>query len=155
MTSTFFPPSTNDTSQNTSPTQRRIPGMCKGALFSDDLDIVPRFKHRVICYLISHAVACHLPQVRDSILRSLKDAPNVSKASMLIPVFREVFETSQGVTIPATVDQGFLVALVRAFDKNAARSLNDEEALWKIFTEVLRACLTNGSCLMVPGPRPF
>jgi hypothetical protein len=62
---------------------------------------------------------------------------------MLIPVYKQSFETSEKVGAPA--DQEFFVALARAFDKNAAKALNDEEGpLWKVFVEVLRVCLTRG-----------
>ena len=109
------------------------------------IDDLPSFKHRVICYLVSHAVACPLPQVRAGILKSLKDVPNASKASMLIPVFERSFETLGKAGAPATVDQEFLVTLARALDKNAVKALNDKEgALWQIFVEVLRSCLTQG-----------
>jgi len=107
-----------------------------------------------MCYLASHAVACHLPQVRGSILKSLKDVPDVSKASILIPVFEESFEASEKDTTPVTTDQEFLVALVRAFDRSAAKALNDQEGtLWQIFVKVLRACLTNGMYHVVSDPR--
>ena len=103
------------------------------------------FKHRVICYLVSHAVACPLSQVRASILKSLSDVPDGSKALMLIPVYKQLFETSEKVAATATADQEFFVALARAFDKNAAKALNDQEgALWQIFVGVLRTCLTCG-----------
>ena len=83
--------------------------------------------------------------MRTGILKSLKDVPDPSKASMLIPVFEQSFEIPGKTTISATIDQEFLVAIVRAFDKTSAKALNDEEGtLWEIFVEVLRACLTQG-----------
>ena len=130
--------------------------MCGDPRFSNSfINNVSSFKHRVICYLVSHAVACHLPHIRASILKSLRDVPDVSKASMLISVFKECFEGSEGVTILTTVDQEFLEALVRAFDKNSAKDLNDKEgALWQIFTKVLRACLIKGECFRSPDSQP-
>lgn len=113
----------------------------------------PSFKHRVICYLVSHAVACKLPQVRASILKSLKDVSDASKAPMLVPVFKHSFGTSEYVTIPAPADQEFLLALARAFDKNAAKALNDKEGeLWQIFVRVLQTCLAKGECHVVSDP---
>jgi len=109
------------------------------------IDDVFSFKHRVICYLVSHAVACPLLQVRNSVLKSLKDVPDPSKASMLIPVFKQLFETPGNLAIPDTADEDFFVAIACAFDKNTAKALNDEEGtLWGIFVKVLRACLTQG-----------
>ena len=64
---------------------------------------------------------------------------------MLIPVYKQSFGTSEMVEAPVTADQGFLVALARAFDKNAAKALNDKEGeLWQTFVGVLRVCLTRG-----------
>jgi len=112
------------------------------------------FKHRVICYLVSHAVACPLRQVRAGILKSLKDVPDPSKASMLTPVLKDSFETPGKTAISATVDQDYFVAIARAFDKGAAKALNDEEGLlWGIFVEMLRACLTQGQNHTVSEPR--
>ena len=111
------------------------------------------FKHRVICYLVSHAVACPLLQVRTSILKSLRDVPDESKALMLIPVYKQSFGTPEKVGAPA--DQEYFVALARAIDKNAAKALNDKEgSLWQVFVEVLRACLTRGEHHVISGSRP-
>lgn len=78
-------------------------------------------------------------------MKSLIDVPDTSKALMLIPMFKQLFEASGKVGAPATSDKELPVALVRAFDKNAAKALNDKEgALWQIFIEVLRACLVQG-----------
>ena len=64
---------------------------------------------------------------------------------MLIPVLKESFEIPGKPAIPATVDQDYFVAIARAFDKGAAKALNDEEGvLWGIFVEVLRVCSTQG-----------
>ena len=64
---------------------------------------------------------------------------------MLIPVFKQLFETSDKAPIPATADREFFVTITRAFDKNAAKALNDGEgALWEIFLGVLQICLTQG-----------
>jgi len=120
---------------------------CVQTLGSTDnfVDNTISFKHRVICYLVSHAVACPLSQVRAGILKSLKDVPDPSKASMLIPVLKQSFMAPGKVTIPVTVDQDYFVAIARAFDKGTAKALNDEKgALWEIFVEVLRVCLTQG-----------
>lgn len=123
--------------------------------FDGFTDGASSFKHRVICYLISHAVACRLLHVRASILKSLKDVPDASKASMLIPVFKESFGASEVLAVPAIADQEFLVVLVRAFDKNSAKALNDKEGvLWQIFLGVLRACLIKGECYTVSDPQP-
>ena len=82
---------------------------------------------------------------------SLKDVPDTSKASMLIPVFKQSFDTSKKDFIPPTADQEFLMAIAHAFDKNAAKALNDEEgALWQIFVEVLRTCLIRGKHRATP-----
>jgi len=73
---------------------------------------------------------------------------------MLIPIYKQLFGASEKVESPVTADQEFLVALARAFDKNAAKALNDKEgALWQIFVEVLRVCLTRGKPNVVPGSR--
>lgn len=64
---------------------------------------------------------------------------------MLTPVFMDLFGTSENATIPAAADEEFLLALARAFDKTAAKALNDKEGpLWQIFVRVLRACLVKG-----------
>jgi U3 small nucleolar RNA-associated protein 10 len=125
------------------------------SLVDNFVDGILRFKHRVICYLVSHAVACPLPQVRASILMSLKDVPDTSKASMLIPVFKQSFETSKIVAIPATADEAFFVAIAYAFDKNAAKALNNKEGeLWQFFVELLRARLTQGKHRAVSEHQP-
>ena len=114
-------------------------------LVDSPINNILSFKHRVICYLVSHGVACPLPEVRAGILKSLKDVPDASKASMMVPVFKQSFKISGKAAAPVTGDQEFFVTITRAFDKNAARALNDKEGvLWGIFVEVLRACLTQG-----------
>ena len=71
---------------------------------------------------------------------------------MLIPVFKQSFDTSEKVAIPATADQEFLITIARALDKNAAKALNDKDgALWEIFVETLRACITQGEHYVVSG----
>lgn len=71
---------------------------------------------------------------------------------MLIPVYKELFETSENVGASTPADQELLVALVCAFDKNAAKALNDEEgSLWQVFREVLRTCLIRGKNCAVLG----
>src|SRR5882757_2163031 len=129
MISTTFPPSTNNTLRNTSPTQRKIPGVCRFLECLQNPLTTLSFKHRVICYLVSHAVTCPLPQVRATILKSLRDVPDASKASMLIPVFKQVFEAPGQAS--TSTDQELFTTIAHTFDKNAAKALNDKEgALW-------------------------
>jgi len=72
---------------------------------------------------------------------------------MLIPVFKQSFEPLGKAAIPATADKDFLVAIARAFDRNAAKELNNEEgALWETFVGVLRACLTQGQNHTISDP---
>lgn len=72
---------------------------------------------------------------------------------MLIPVFKNLFGTSENVVIPTVADQEFLLALACAFDKNAAKTLNDEEeALWKFFVRVLQASLVKGEYRVISDP---
>lgn len=74
---------------------------------------------------------------------------------MLIPVFRQLFGTSGKVTIPATADREFLVAITQTLDRNAARALNDQEGeLWQIFVDVLQACLVKGRRYAASEPQP-
>lgn len=71
---------------------------------------------------------------------------------MLIPIYEQSFDAAVKVITPTPTDQEFLVALARAFDKNAAKVLNDKERpLWRVFEEVLRACLTRGKYGAVSG----
>lgn len=73
---------------------------------------------------------------------------------MLIPVYKQSFGTSEKVDAPVAADQEFLTVLARAFDKNAAKALNDNAgALWQIYVEALRACLTRGKSNVVSGYR--
>jgi len=70
---------------------------------------------------------------------------------MLIPVLKQSFGT---LGKPATVDQDYFVAITRAFDKGAAKPLNDDKgALWGVFVEVLQVCLTQGQNRAVSEPR--
>jgi len=153
MMLTTSPLFTNNTSRNTSRTQRKIPGAFTSDFFDNFTDETLSFKHRVICYLVSHAVACPLPQVRTSILKSLRDVPDESKASMLIPVYKQSFGTSE--KVGACADQEYFVALARAIDKNAAKMLNNKEGpLWQVFVEVLQACLTWGEHYAISRSQP-
>jgi len=69
-------------------------------------------------------------------------------------VFRDSFGTSENVTVPAATDQGFLLTLAGAFDRNAAKALNDKEGpLWQIFVRVLRTSLANGEYQVVSDIR--
>ena len=66
---------------------------------------------------------------------------------MLVPVLKESFLEGD---ITTADDQEYLEALVCAFDKNAAKALENKEGeLWGIFTDMLLVCLTKGKCQAV------
>jgi U3 small nucleolar RNA-associated protein 10 len=114
---------------------------------SSDSRHLNSYKRKLLCYLLSHVNACHLPVVKLGLLRSMQEVADLSKLQMLLPTIQEVLadspttlETSFGDSFPA-----FVALLLRSFDISAAKALNESSgASWFLYTQALKKAFVPG-----------
>ncbi|KAA1474189.1 hypothetical protein DENSPDRAFT_781033 [Dentipellis sp. KUC8613] len=100
------------------------------------------FKRRVLCFLLSHANGCRLPEVKLSLLHMLEGVSDINKAQILLPSIQGLSDEAQSKALKATFGpqfEEFATLVVSSFDASTVPDLNRTEGgLWPAFIAVLR-----------------
>ncbi|OCH90866.1 hypothetical protein OBBRIDRAFT_729952 [Obba rivulosa] len=100
------------------------------------------YKQRILCYLLSHVNASHLPHMRLWLLDSLKEISSSVKLQTLLPSIQALLQH-----VPEGQDvffEEFTSLSFRSFDTSVASDLDSAEGShWNTFKQVLRLCYEN------------
>ncbi|KAJ7456907.1 hypothetical protein FB451DRAFT_1275210 [Mycena latifolia] len=102
------------------------------------------YKHRVLCYLLSHVQVLSLVSARIALLRSIGDISDKSKTEVLLPALVALNQDDKSM-VPDSPAEQFASLLVASFDLSASPALNDPKgSLWGVFISVLQHYLKPG-----------
>ena len=105
------------------------------------------YKHRVVCYLLSHINACSSEFARTRLLNSIATIPNKAKSQIVLPTIQALTEKATSIQ-PADIfiasSEKLTIQLLSCFDVTAAAHLNDDPSAWDLFLLVLRTYLRSG-----------
>lgn len=107
-------------------------------------DNVIRYKHRVVCFLLSHANATPLQAMQIGLLDTIATISDKSRLQILLPTFEAL--TSKAAQDQTNVSEGLSTRLMSTFDASAAAYLNDNAGAWDMFILVIRRYLSSGAC---------
>ncbi|EMD35136.1 hypothetical protein CERSUDRAFT_107124 [Gelatoporia subvermispora B] len=96
------------------------------------------YKQRILCYLLSHVIASHLPYMKLLLLDSLKAVSSSVKLQMLLPSIQKLVQN-----VPEGHDEffeQFASLSFRSFDATVVSYLESEGSSWSTFEQVLRLC---------------
>ncbi|KAG8879331.1 snoRNA-binding rRNA-processing protein utp10 [Tulasnella sp. 331] len=95
------------------------------------------FKHRIVCYLLSHVVCWNNPSARLALLMSVRHVPDPAKLTLLLPLVEELFNTATSLSSEAVL---YRRVLFEVFDAESAEALNEEGSHpWGIFLQSIRS----------------
>jgi len=111
------------------------------------LMLFPRYKERVLCYLLSHAVAWHSIPARIVLLSSLKKVVNRAKLQTILPLVL----TAIGGKDPSIIkNETYMELLIEPFDKTVAPDLVEPGSnFWSAFIASAKIIFSNGLCLLL------
>jgi len=96
------------------------------------------YKHRIICYLLSHTNALSCEEVQNALLKSTATILNKAKVQILLPTLRTVAEKASSAA-PANIftstSEDLTTRLLSCFDSAATPYLNDTPTAWAIFLQ--------------------
>ncbi|KAG8889028.1 snoRNA-binding rRNA-processing protein utp10 [Tulasnella sp. 332] len=94
------------------------------------------FKHRIVCYLLSHVVCWNNPSARLALLMSVRHVPDPAKLTLLLPLVEELFNATTSLSSEAVL---YRRVLFEVFDAESAEALNEEGSHpWGIFLQSIR-----------------
>ncbi|KAK2465147.1 hypothetical protein APHAL10511_002839 [Amanita phalloides] len=95
------------------------------------------YKHRVLCYLLSHIQALSLPAAQVALLRLLENVFDEAKAQILFPLIKEL--VSADLPVLGGVQEDLISLCISSFDSSAAAELNDAQgSLWGLYMSTIR-----------------
>ncbi|EJD05052.1 uncharacterized protein FOMMEDRAFT_105292 [Fomitiporia mediterranea MF3/22] len=101
-------------------------------------------RHRILCYMLSHAVCCPSPTIRLAILKSLRRVSDTVKLQMLLPIIEEALESP----ISTGDEKELQVYALEAFDSSSAKEVNPEDSsAWFVFKRAVKHYFSNGAVM--------
>ena len=108
------------------------------------------YKHRVVCYLLSHINACSSEFAQTKLLNCIAAIPHKAKSQILLPTIQSLTEkatATQPADIFAATSEKFTIQLLSCFD-GAAAHLNENPSAWNLFLLVIRTYLRSGGTIL-------
>jgi len=108
------------------------------------------YKHRIICYLLSHINALSCEEVQNSLLKSTATIANKAKVQILLPALKTVAEKASSVppaNLFSSASEDFTTQLLSCFDSATAPYLNDTPVALATFLQTIRTYFRPGSLL--------
>jgi U3 small nucleolar RNA-associated protein 10 len=108
---------------------------------SSTLTVVPRYKRRLLCFLLSHVIAHPFPSARISLLRSVEDVADFSKSHLLLPVVKDLTQGSASVSqMFGSSFEEYTSLVVAGFLSTIPAVLGnpDNDEIWRTFVGNLR-----------------
>ncbi|KAG5637085.1 hypothetical protein H0H81_005818 [Sphagnurus paluster] len=102
------------------------------------------YKHRILCFIMSHINAIDIAMVQISLLKSVEVISDSTKVQILLPTIKSLVQSINGEKTP--VAQELIDLLVSSFDTSAAKDLDLEQGeMWTVFKSVVRASFVPGA----------
>lgn len=109
--------------------------------------MVDSYKHRIVCYLLSHINALSSETVQNALLKSIVTISNKAKIEILLPTIQAVVDNVSSVEATDTFSkysEEFLTRLLSSYDSAAATYLNDTPSAWDNFSQLLQTFFRSG-----------
>lgn len=109
----------------------------------------PRYKHRVTCFLLSHANAFPSDFGQMALLTSMATVADKGKSRILLPSIKTLVVEATSLTAAGlflTMSEELTVRLLASYDVEAAGTLNNDPESWEVFLNVVRTFLRPGMC---------
>lgn len=116
-------------------------------MFTANNDI--SYKHRVVCYLLSHINACSSEFAQTKLLNCIAAIPHKAKSQVLLPTIQALTEkatATQPADIFAASSEKLTIQLICCFDA-AAPHLNENPSAWNLFLLAIRTFLRSGGII--------
>ena len=100
-----------------------------------------RYKHRVLCFLLSHVDAFVLPQAQIALLSALELVPSAEKATILRPTIRSLVHKVPTYLANVYGDalEKFTALVASSFDASAADALSQaDNELWMDYVQTVQ-----------------
>ena len=113
-------------------------------------DVLGSYKHRIICYLLSHINALSYEEIQTALLKSIATIVNKAKVQILLPTLQTVAEKASSAAPAdtfASTSEDLTMQLLSCFDSAAAPYLNDTPVAWATFLQSIRTYFRPGSFL--------
>ena len=107
------------------------------------------YKHRIVCYLLSHINACASEFVQTRLLNCVAAIRHKAKSQILLPTIQALIEkatATQPADIFATSSENLTIQLLSCFDAAAAH-LNENPSAWNLFLLAIRTYLRSGGTI--------
>lgn len=107
------------------------------------------YKHRVVCYLLSHINACSTEFAQTRLLNCIVAIPHKAKSQILLPTIQALTEkatATQSAHIFATSSENLTIQLLSCFDAAAAH-LNENPSAWNLFLLAIRTYFRSGGTI--------
>ncbi|KAG6888637.1 hypothetical protein C0992_007989 [Termitomyces sp. T32_za158] len=96
---------------------------------------ISEYKHRILCFIVSHVNALALPTFQIALLRSIESISDSAKAEILLPTIKGLLASRKSdATLCDLTD-----LVMSSFDGSVAKEFNEEKsALWDLYVSVVR-----------------
>lgn len=110
-----------------------------------------RYKHRVLCYLLSHVNGIGLRSAQVQLLGSLEGISDKSKAMILKSTLSNLSDMASSTADTLSKDSEELTSLLLAcLDSSVTEDLNDSRSeLWNIYISIINSFFKSGRCFSV------
>ncbi|CAA7262090.1 unnamed protein product [Cyclocybe aegerita] len=108
------------------------------------------YKHRVICYILSHVNAMSSESAQVALLKSIATIADKAKSQILLPTIQALVEKasrSPAPTIFVSTSEELTTRTLSCLDATAAEHLNASTLTWDIFTQMVQTYLRPGTPL--------
>ncbi|KAK1226193.1 snoRNA-binding rRNA-processing protein utp10 [Marasmius sp. AFHP31] len=107
------------------------------------------YKHRVLCYLLSHIRALTEASAQSALLDIIQDVSDKSKVEMLLPMTQHITSIVDAESNSYGSYLGEIARLVAsAFDVSVTAELNEKPAVWDTFVQVVNASVRSADSPM-------
>lgn len=116
--------------------------------FFNNPDIFISYKHRILCYLLSHVNSLSSETVQISLLKSIATITNKAKIQILLPTIQTIITKSSSADPDSSfseISEEFTTRVLSCYDSFAASYLNETAAGWDIFLQLLRRVFCAGT----------
>ncbi|KAF9268872.1 hypothetical protein L218DRAFT_536645 [Marasmius fiardii PR-910] len=112
------------------------------------------YRHRVLCYLLSHITALTEASVQSALLNIIQDVSDKSKVEILLPVIQQITSNLESAASLYGPYLGEIAKLTTgAFDTSVVDELNEKLLLWDTFLAVVRESVNSVSIREVIATR--
>ncbi|KAG6902641.1 hypothetical protein C0995_013766 [Termitomyces sp. Mi166 len=96
---------------------------------------IAEYKHRVLCFIVSHVNAFALPPAQISLLRSIEAISDSAKAEILLPTIKSLLASKKRDAMLRDLTD----LVMSCFDASVAKDLNEEKStVWDVYISVVR-----------------